>query len=91
MVEAHWTARAQLMAGFVACQDELSLIVRDAEREILPAATACGLGVLPFFPLAGGLLTGKYRRGRPMPAGARLTTIAPLARRYLTDRTWEVA
>ena len=91
MVEAHWTARSQLLSGFVACQDELSLIVRDAEREILPAAAACGLGVLPFFPLAGGLLTGKYRRGRPMPAGARLTTIAPLARRYLTDRTWEVA
>jgi aryl-alcohol dehydrogenase-like predicted oxidoreductase len=91
VVEAHWTARSQLMAGFVACQDELSLIVRDAEREVLPAAAACGLGVLPFFPLAGGLLTGKYRRGRPMPAGARLTTIAPLARRYLTERTWDVA
>jgi aryl-alcohol dehydrogenase-like predicted oxidoreductase len=91
IVEAHWTARQQLFQGFVACQDELSLIVRDAEREILPAAEACGIGVLPFFPLAGGLLTGKYRRGQPMPPGARLTTIAPLARRYLTPRNWDVA
>lgn len=91
MVEAHWTARSLLMPGFVACQDELSLIVREAEHEVLPAASACGLGVLPFFPLAGGLLTGKYRRGQPMPPGARLTSIAPLARRYLTDRNWDIA
>ena len=91
LVEAHWTARSLLMQGFVACQDELSLIVRDSEVEMLPAAAACGLGVLPFFPLAGGLLTGKYRRGQPLPPGARLTTIAPLARRYLTARNWDVA
>ncbi len=91
VVEAHWTARAQMFQGFVSTQDELSLIVRDAERELLPAAEACGIGVLPYFPLAGGLLTGKYRRGQPMPPGARLTTIAPLARRYLTARNWDIA
>jgi aryl-alcohol dehydrogenase-like predicted oxidoreductase len=91
VVDAHWTARSLMMQGFICCQEELSLIVRDAEPQLLPAAEACGVGLLPFFPLAGGLLTGKYRRGQPMPPGARLTTIAPLARRYLTARNWDVA
>ncbi len=88
VVEAHWTAKALNLSGFVSCQDEYSLLVRDAEPELLPAMRAYGLGLLPYFPLASGLLTGKYRRNMPMPAEARLTKTQRLADRYLTEENW---
>jgi aryl-alcohol dehydrogenase-like predicted oxidoreductase len=50
-----------------------------------------GLGLLPFFPLASGLLTGKYRRNVALPAGTRLATTERLADRYLTERNWGIA
>jgi len=89
VVEAQWTARSLGLNAFVSCQDEYSLLVRDIEHELLPAAAAYGLGLLPFFPLASGLLAGKYKRGQ-MPEGARLTLSKPLAKRYLTERNWEL-
>lgn len=88
VADAVWTARLGHMPGFVSCQDELSLLVRGAEAELLPAMRAHGLGLLPYFPLASGLLTGKYRRNQPMPDGARLTKTQRLADRYLTDANW---
>src|SRR5579863_2735628 len=51
---------------------------------------AYGLGLIPFSPLANGLLTGKYRRNQAMPAGARLTTTPRIADRYLTERNWQI-
>ncbi|MBV9782989.1 MAG: aldo/keto reductase [Acidisphaera sp.] len=90
VVEAHWTARDLGINGFVSCQDEYSLLVRGIERELLPAVEAYGLGLLPYFPLASGLLTGKYRRDAPMPEGARLTKTQRLADRYVTDRNWPI-
>jgi aryl-alcohol dehydrogenase-like predicted oxidoreductase len=56
----------------VSAQNEYSLLRRDAEEELLPVCERLGLGVLPYFPLGSGLLTGKYRRGEPPPEGARL-------------------
>jgi len=91
VVEAAWTARHLGMPGFVSCQDELSLLVRGNEAELMPAMRAYGLGLLPYFPLASGLLTGKYRRNQPMPEGARLTGTQRLADRYLTDANWTAA
>jgi aryl-alcohol dehydrogenase-like predicted oxidoreductase len=88
VVEAEWIAKTQGLTPFVSCQDEYSLLVRDAEASLLPAARKYGLGLLPYFPLASGLLTGKYRRNREMPADARLTKTERLANRYLTDRNW---
>jgi aryl-alcohol dehydrogenase-like predicted oxidoreductase len=85
VVEAQWTARKIATHAFISCQDEYSLIVREPDRELIPAAQAYGLGVLPYFPLAGGFLTGKYKRGQPMPAGARLNSAKHLADRYITD------
>ncbi|MEA2756964.1 MAG: hypothetical protein QOJ54_3253 [Aliidongia sp.] len=76
------------MNGFVSCQDEYSLLVRDLEQELQPAAEAYGLGILPYFPLASGLLTGKYRRNESLPDGARLTLVKRLADRYMTDANW---
>jgi aryl-alcohol dehydrogenase-like predicted oxidoreductase len=51
---------------------------------------AYGLGLIPFSPLANGLLTGKYRRNRQLPTGARLTTTQRMADRYLTERNWAI-
>jgi aryl-alcohol dehydrogenase-like predicted oxidoreductase len=92
VVEAQWTARYHGLQGFICCQDEYSLLARDPERELLPAMKAYGLTLLPYFPLASGLLTGKYRRDR-MPAGARLSTPGPFARfaaRFLTEANWRI-
>jgi aryl-alcohol dehydrogenase-like predicted oxidoreductase len=70
--EADAVAREHSFARFVAIQNEYSLLVRDAERDVLPACERLGLGFVPYFPLASGLLTGKYRRGEPAPEGTRL-------------------
>jgi aryl-alcohol dehydrogenase-like predicted oxidoreductase len=67
-------ARARGVSAFVSAQNEYSLLKRDAEAELVPALEELGLGLLPFYPLANGLLTGKYRRGEPAPAGTRLAT-----------------
>jgi aryl-alcohol dehydrogenase-like predicted oxidoreductase len=88
VVEAQWTARSLGLAAFVSCQDEYSLLVRGIERELVPAMEAYDLGLLPYFPLASGLLTGKYKRNAPLPAGARLTVTQRFADRYLTEDNW---
>ena len=89
VVEAQWTSRNLGNNPFISCQDEYSLVVREPERELIPAMEAYGLGLLPYFPLASGLLTGKYNRGR-MPEGARLSNVKRLADRYFTDRNWSI-
>jgi aryl-alcohol dehydrogenase-like predicted oxidoreductase len=88
---AQWTAKDIGATPFVSAQDEYSLVVRDAEKELIPALQHYGLGLLPYFPLASGLLTGKYKRNAPMPEGARLTNTQRLANRYLTDGNWDKA
>jgi aryl-alcohol dehydrogenase-like predicted oxidoreductase len=71
--EADSVAREHGFTRFAAIQNQYSLLVRDAEREVLPTCERLGLGFVPYFPLASGLLTGKYHRGQPGPEGARLT------------------
>lgn len=71
--EADTVARERGLARFAAVQNVYSLLVREAERDVLPACERLGLGFVPYFPLASGLLTGKYRRGQPGPTGARLS------------------
>ena len=87
VADAMWIARAAGSTPFVSCQDEYSLLVRKLEPEMLPAMERFGLGLLPYFPLASGLLTGKYRRNATMPEG-RLTTTQRLADRFLIDPHW---
>ncbi|HKY57759.1 MAG TPA: aldo/keto reductase [Aeromicrobium sp.] len=72
VVDANWRARTAGTARFVTAQNEYSLYNRSAEDELLPACVALDVGVLPYFPLAYGLLTGKYRRGVAAPPGSRL-------------------
>jgi len=91
VVEAQWTAKANNLHAFVSCQDEYSLLVRQTvEPQLKPAMLKYGMGLLPFFPLASGLLTGKYRRNVAMPQDARLTNTQRLADRYLNDRNWDL-
>ena len=72
-VDAHWTARTRGLRGFVSAQNEYSLYNRAAEEDLVPALERLGMSLLPYFPLAYGLLTGKYRRGEDAPAGSRLS------------------
>lgn len=89
VVEAQWISRDLGINSFVSCQDEYSLLVRAPERDLIPAMECYGLGLLPDFPLASGLLSGKYKRGE-LPENARLTTIERLGDRYLTDANWHI-
>lgn len=72
IADADWTARTRGLARFVSAQNEWSLLQRGVETEVMPACRRFGLGQLPFFPLASGFLTGKYRRGADLPEGTRL-------------------
>ena len=72
IADADWIARTQHRARFISAQNHYSLLHRDAEREVIPSCVHHGVGVLPYFPLANGLLTGKYRRGQAAPRGTRL-------------------
>ncbi len=88
VVDAAWTSRVEHLGAFACAQDEYSILARDAERDLLPALEARGMGLLPFFPLAGGLLTGKYRRGQALPEKSRLSYVKASADRFLTERNW---
>jgi aryl-alcohol dehydrogenase-like predicted oxidoreductase len=90
VVEAQATARQHGLAAFVSCQDEYSLLVREVERELIPAAKALGLGILPYFPLASGLLTGKYKRGAALPPGSRLAKNPRHAQEFINERNWRI-
>lgn len=91
VVDAMWTSRTRGLERFVSCQDEYSLVARGIEKELVPAMRHHGLGLLPYYPLGGGLLTGKYRRGAALPEGARLTKMGASAERFLNERKYAVA
>jgi len=90
LAEAEYVARAMNVTRYVSCQDEYSLVVRDIEKDLLPAAQHYNLGLLPFFPLASGLLTGKYKRGIAPPEQTRFATTPRLRDRYVTPRNEEI-
>lgn len=91
VVDANCTAHANGLTRFISAQDEYSLVVRRHEAELFPALKAKGIGLLPYFPLANGLLTGKYKRNAAMPAGARMTKTPERAATVLTDDNWRIA
>lgn len=90
LADAVWTSRHHGLAPYISVQNEYSLLVRDAEHDVLPAVDAFGVGFLPYFPLAGGLLSGKYRRNATLPTGSRLTDTKRSADRFLTERNWTI-
>jgi aryl-alcohol dehydrogenase-like predicted oxidoreductase len=90
VVEAQWTARHHGLHHFVSCQEEYSLLSRRLDRDMMTMLQAYGLGLIPFAPLANGLLTGKYKRDAPLPHGARLSYMQRSAARYLTEDNWTI-
>src|SRR3954451_20841796 len=76
VADADWTARASGFERFISVQNRYSLLDRTVEAEVVPACEEYGLGLLPYFPLEYGLLTGKYRRGEAAPAGSRAAAAA---------------
>lgn len=89
VTDAEWTARTAGTERFVSAQNHYNLLERGAEAELVPACRRHGIGVLPYFPLASGLLTGKYRRGEAPPDGSRLARWGQTDR--LTDERFDVA
>lgn len=88
LAHAEWTARDRGLERFVSVEVEYSLLARDAEREVIPACTEYGVGLLPYFPLANGVLTGKYDDPGAVPQGSRLDTWGMSG--YLTPERLEV-
>lgn len=85
--DAEWVARSQHLTRFVSAQNEYNLLRREVEVDLVPALEHYRVGLLPFFPLASGLLTGKYRRGQGAPAGSRIQSWGMES--VLTDSTYD--
>lgn len=90
LVESLWSAEKHRTRHYESVQLEWSLLSRGAEREVVPACRAFGLGVLVWSPLASGFLSGKYRRGQPPPAGARLTEWSDTMKRLGQERSYDL-
>jgi len=89
VAEAHRVAVQRGLSHFVSFQSEYSLLARAAEIETIPAIAACGAGLLPYYPLASGLLTGKYRRDA-IPQGSRLANPRPHEQKFIANANWPV-
>lgn len=88
LMNSLWISRSQNLERFVTLQAQYSLIVRDLEREHVPLCLEHGVGILPWSPLAGGFLSGKYRKDQPPPVGARLERWKERWARMDTERNW---
>lgn len=88
LADADWTARTAGLERFVSVQNRYSLLDRTVEDEVIPACEQYGVGMLPFFPLEYGLLTGKYRRGEDAPAGSR-AVLDPSRAQWLQTADWD--
>jgi len=88
IADADWTARAAGLERFVSAQNGYSLLDRAVEDEVVPACETYGIGLLPYFPLEYGLLTGKYRRGEAAPPGSR-AALDPERSQWLRDAEWD--
>jgi aryl-alcohol dehydrogenase-like predicted oxidoreductase len=84
-----WTARYLGTSNFIACQDEMSLLARQNE-ELLHALQTLDVGFVPYYPLASGALTGKYRKDAPMPEGARLTRGKRYSEKFFSDKRQDI-
>jgi len=90
IAEAVWISRTHGYASYISAQNQYNLLDRRIERELVPACSAYGLSVLPYFPLASGFLSGKYRSGQALPEGTRLASAGPMAERVLTEGNFEL-
>lgn len=89
VAEAQWLARIHGLTEFVSCQDFYNLLYRDIEKRMEPLCLKYGLGMIPYFPLAGGVLGGSYRRDVTPEAGSR-GAIRPSFKAWISNRNWTV-
>ena len=85
--EANWVARTCHFPPFVSVQSEYNLLNRSLDQDVVPFCRHTGVGIIPFYPLAAGFLTGKYRPGEPPPPGTRATT-SRFSPKWMTDRNF---
>jgi aryl-alcohol dehydrogenase-like predicted oxidoreductase len=90
LADSQWLSRTHHLERFVTLQAQYSLVTRDLERELVPTCRDFGLGILPWSPLGGGFLTGKYKKGQGAPAGTRLEKWADRYERFDNDRNWTI-
>lgn len=88
IARAHGISAREGLARFISIQPQYSLLVREIERELVPFCLSEGVGILPYSPIARGLLTGKYRRGEAMPEGSRGAAGEANFHKLLTERNW---
>ncbi|MGD9617061.1 MAG: aldo/keto reductase [Alphaproteobacteria bacterium] len=89
VIEAQWTSTHLNLERFVACQEQYNVLERALDDALMPALQSYDLGLIPFAPLANGLLTGKYRRDAPPPPGTRMEAMPQVAKHYLTEANWD--
>ena len=89
VAEAHWLAWARNLQSFITCQDFYNLLYRDIEKRMVPMCIKYGLGLIPYLPLAGALLSGAYQRNVPPEPGSR-GAIRPTFKFWDSDRNWTV-
>ncbi len=90
LVHSQWLSRTHHLERFVTLQAQYSLVVRDLEKELVPACRDFGLGILPWSPLGGGFLSGKYEKGKGAPEGTRLDKWQDRYARFDNDRNWKI-
>jgi aryl-alcohol dehydrogenase-like predicted oxidoreductase len=90
LATAHDTAGKSHLTAYVTAQDQYSLLVRGLETALVPEVQKEGMGVLPYFPLASGLLSGKYEKGKEIPAGTRFARMGRFGEAYMTDENWRI-
>lgn len=90
LVEALWTSQEEHLAKFCSAQPEYNLLSRGIEKELVPACQKYNVGIIPFWPLAGGFLTGKYKRGQERPADTRGAKRPGQLDRWTTDHNFDV-
>lgn len=88
LVDAHWTARFRNISSFISAQNRYSLLDRNLEHEVVPAAVKHGIGIIPYSPLEDGFLTGKYKRGKRPLKGTRLAAWEAVRVSALTDENF---
>jgi len=88
LCEALWTSKVNNLQSFVTVQPRYNLLERQIETELVPCCQAYNIGVIPWGPLVGGFLTGKYRKGQEAPSGTRLSQPYPLYDNIFTESNW---
>jgi aryl-alcohol dehydrogenase-like predicted oxidoreductase len=89
LCEALWASKFNNLHSFVTVQPLYNLLARQIERELVPCCQAYHVGIIPYSPLAGGFLTGKYRKGEKPPTDGRLSGPNPSLRRIFTEDNWD--